>query len=89
VSAMQSDLNQLRTAMEMYYQGENRFSYVGAGPDDLGFDEEGGFTDGVVLNIDAATATAWSATATHNSTENWSCSYDSEDGIILCEEDGD
>jgi len=85
VSAMQSDLNQLRTAMEMYYQ-DNEFEYTGAGLDDVGIEgDDTGFTAGVTLAITAADATSWTATANHASTD-WSCSYDSEVGVIECED---
>jgi len=83
VSAMQSDLNQLRTAMEMYYQDDNRFTYVGATPAALGFAADGGYSDGVIIALGTLTATEWAATTTHTATTR-SCSYDSDEGIIDC-----
>jgi prepilin-type N-terminal cleavage/methylation domain-containing protein len=78
VSAMQSDLNQLRTAMEMYYQ-DNTYDYTGAVAADLITE-----TDGVTVTVDAADATSWSATATHASSDQ-ECTYDSDVGTIDCD----
>jgi type IV pilus assembly protein PilA len=80
VSAMQSDLNQARTAQEMYYQ-DNDFEYASSVAD-LGDLFQG--TDGVTVTIDeGADASGWSATATHSSTDV-ECTYDSDDGVIDC-----
>jgi len=81
VSAMQSDINQLRTAMEMCYQDD--FSYDGC---DGGIEGEAtGYTNGVILDIDAGEQ-SWSVDATHTASDSWSCSYDSDEGIIECEQ---
>ena len=81
VSAMQSDLNQLRTAMEMHYQ-DNGYSYENA---DINVLVEG--TTGVTLAFGTVAEHAWQATADHASTE-WGCAYDSEFGRIECDETG-
>lgn len=79
ISAMQSDLNQLRTAQEMYYQ-DNDFTYA-SDAGDLGDLFSG--TDGVTVTINSGDADGWDATATHSSTDV-ACDYDSADGVIDC-----
>ncbi len=83
VSAMQSDINQLQTAMEMHYQ-DSDFTYAGADAGDLI-----NFSEGVTVTVDEADEDGWSATATHQATDI-ECSYDSDEGTIECDEaDGD
>jgi len=83
VSAMQSDLNQVRTAQEMWYQMPgNDFTYA-ADIGDLTGANIFSPTAAVEVNIDAADGTSWSATATHASTDQ-ACTYDSDTGIIAC-----
>ena len=77
VSAMQSDLNQLRTAQEMFYQ-DNDFTYAAA-IGDLNVTE----SQGVTLAIDSGDQDGWSATATHQATDI-TCTYDSDEGVIDC-----
>ena len=79
VSAMQSDLNQLRTAMEMYYQ-DHTYSYAGATPANTGVSG----SPGVTLTINTATTTNWTATATHSSYAGAHCDYDASVGSIGC-----
>lgn len=79
ISAMQSDLNQLRTAQEMYYQ-DNDFTYAD-GLDDLA--DLFTATDGVTITINSGDAAGWDATATHSSADE-ECDYDSDDGAIEC-----
>jgi len=80
VSAMQSDLNQLRTEMELCYQ-DSDFTYVGC-------DEEI-INESVAVTVAVAgqTATGWTATADHDGTD-WGCAYDSEVGVIGCDAAG-
>ena len=99
VSAMQSDINQARTAMEMCYQdglpGEGdaaatRYTYVGCGDHITGTFPEGqtSFTSAVTLTFAAESATHYTIDATHSGTTNWTCSYahseGNEAGQILC-----
>ena len=81
ISAMQSDLNQVRTAQEMWYQ-DNNFTYAGAIADLTGANLYSA-TDGVTVVINAADGTTWDATATHGSTAV-SCDYDAAVGTIVC-----
>lgn len=79
VSAMQSDLDQVTTQMEMYYQ-DSDFTYEGADfEEDLGAttDDNGnlGFTDGVDLTWETAPdAEGYHALATHEATDT-ECEY--------------
>jgi len=79
-SAMQSDLNQVRTAQEMFYQ-DNAFSYASS----IG-DLEGQYftgTDGVNITIVSGDSDGWSATADHDASAV-TCEYDSAVGEIIC-----
>jgi prepilin-type N-terminal cleavage/methylation domain-containing protein len=78
VSAMQSDLNQLRTAQEMYYP-ENTYTYAS----DIASITDLTATDGVTLVINTGDGDGWTATATHTSTAVV-CTYDSTVGTIDC-----
>jgi len=80
VSAMQSDLNQLRTAMEMYYQ-DNDFTYDGAEVEELITLSPG---VGVEDEVDGD-QTSWSATLNHDAYPDATCSYDSAVGSITCD----
>jgi prepilin-type N-terminal cleavage/methylation domain-containing protein len=81
VSAMQADLNQVRTAQEMYYQ-DNSFQYAG----NIGALEADPYgvrlTDGVTVVVTAAD-NSWIGTATHTATDR-SCTYDESIGVIDC-----
>lgn len=79
IAAMQSDLNQVRTAQEMYFQ-DNDFEYADD-VDDLG--DLFTATEGVDVEINDGDAESWDATATHASTDV-ECDYDSDDGVIDC-----
>ncbi len=83
-SSMQSDLNQLRTAMEMCLQDntENPFEYTGC--DESLINPSQGVTVDVTVGDGG---TSYTATANHNGT-SWGCSYDSEEGVIQCDEAG-
>ena len=81
ISAMQSDLNQVRTAQEMYYQ-DNSFVYADALSDLTGAGLYTG-TTGVTMVINSGTATTWDASATHGSTAV-DCDYDAAVGTIIC-----
>lgn len=94
VSAMQSDIGQARTAMEMCYQdAENpAFSYENCGLDEIGIDATGGdtgYTAGVTLAITGATADDYLISADHDATDR-SCSYQHSSGAsagqIVCVE---
>jgi type IV pilus assembly protein PilA len=79
VSAMQSDLNQLRTAMEMYYQ-DNEFTYAGATVEGLIT-----LSPGVGVETEVAgDQTSWSAALNHDAYPNATCDYDSAVGSIAC-----
>jgi len=80
VSAMQSDLNQLRTAMEMHFQ-DNNYSYAEPPSDII----EG--SAGVTFTVESADAQSWSATADHDNTD-WGCGYHSDFGRIECDAGG-
>ncbi len=81
VSAMQSDMNQLRTAMEMCYQ-DSAFTYVGC--DDTLIQG----STGVALVVAGQSATTYTIAATHSATANWTCAYDhtagASPGQIVC-----
>ena len=81
ISAMQSDLNQVRTAQEMFYE-DNSFVYADALADltDAGLYTG---TTGVTMVINAGNATTWDASATHGST-SVACDYDAAIGTIIC-----
>lgn len=81
ISAMQSDLNQVRTAQEMFYQ-DNNFTYAD-GLDDLTGADLYSATDGVTVTINAGDGASWDATAVHASTDV-ECTYDSDVGTIDC-----
>jgi type IV pilus assembly protein PilA len=82
VSAMQADLNQIRTAQEMYYQ-DNAFNYA-TGVAQLEADPYGvRLTAGVGVQAFTGSATTWSATLSHTATTR-TCSYDEDTGIIDC-----
>lgn len=81
ISAMQSDLNQARTAQEIFYQ-DNAFVYA----DDIADLTGAGLftgTTGVTVTINAGDGTTWDATATHGSTAV-ECDYDAAIGTIDC-----
>jgi prepilin-type N-terminal cleavage/methylation domain-containing protein len=80
VSAMQSDLNQVRTAQEMWFQ-DNAFQYTDD-IDDLTGADLFTATDGVTVTINAGGDT-WDATATHANTDVV-CDYDAAVGTIDC-----
>jgi type IV pilus assembly protein PilA len=92
VSAMQSDIGQARTAMEMCYQdgaGGTPFSYAGCGLAQVGIAAPAtGFTNGVVMVISGQTQTDYNIATTHTATTNWSCSYQHATGVnagqIVC-----
>jgi prepilin-type N-terminal cleavage/methylation domain-containing protein len=67
VSSMKSDLRNLATAEEIYYSDGNNFSYT-TSMASLEFTE----SDGVNVNVGAASSTGWSASATHDAT-TWTC----------------
>jgi prepilin-type N-terminal cleavage/methylation domain-containing protein len=69
VSAMQADLNQLRTAMEMCYQ-DSGFTYAGC--DDTLINP----SQGVNLVVSGSDTETYVIDATHDATTGWTCSYD-------------
>ncbi|MFO7590638.1 MAG: prepilin-type N-terminal cleavage/methylation domain-containing protein [Acidimicrobiia bacterium] len=76
VSAMQSDLRNLQTEMEMYYA--NDYTYSGATITNLDFVPSAGVT----INLDASNAQGWSATATHAAiTDGTTCAVYVGDGV--------
>ena len=83
VSAMQADLNQLRTAMELCYQ-DSGFTYEGC--DDTLINS----SEGVDLEVADQSTTTYTVAATHEATENWTCAYDhtggDAPGQIVCTE---
>ena len=83
VSSMQADLNQIRTAQEMYYQ-DNDFTYAGAITD---IDDNTVYgvrlSAGVGVAAFAGSATTWSATLSHMATDR-ECTYDEATGVIDC-----
>ena len=96
VSAMQSDINQARQAMEMCYQdgdGGTPYSYAGCGAEITGEFPTGqsSFTDGVTLTFPAESATDYELRAEHNGTDRF-CTYQHADGDnagqMVCEEGG-
>ena len=82
VAAMQSDMGQLRTAMEMCHQ-DGGHTYVGC--------DEALITGttGVSLAVAGQTGTTYTIAATHASTASWVCDYDHEGGAtpgqIICQ----
>jgi len=83
VSSMQADLNQIRTAQEMYYQ-DNDFTYAGAITDiDDGTVYGVRLSAGVFVDQFAGGATTWSATLSHTATDR-TCEYDELTGVIDC-----
>jgi prepilin-type N-terminal cleavage/methylation domain-containing protein len=92
VAAMQSDIGQARTAMEMCYQdgaGGVFYSYQGCGLVQVGIAPgRSGFTTGVAMVIDGQTPTDYRITTTHTGTSVWSCSYQHSSGAdagqIVC-----
>ncbi|MEX0935732.1 MAG: prepilin-type N-terminal cleavage/methylation domain-containing protein [Gemmatimonadota bacterium] len=81
ISAMQSDLNQVRTAQEMFYQ-DNNFEYASTTAELTDADLYSA-TDGVTITVNAGDGAGWDATATHGSTDV-ACDYDSDVGTIDC-----
>ncbi len=81
VSAMQADMNQMRTAMELCYQ--NGFTYVGCDP-------AINTSQGVTIVIAGQTQTDYTMATTHSATANWSCAYAHNSGAsagqIICTE---
>ena len=99
VSAMQSDMNQARQAMEMCYQdgaGTAAYSYEGCEAEVADFPgDQGSFTEGVNLTITTTGSDDYSLSATHDGSTGdnaWSCSYDhtsgDNPGQILCVQGG-
>ena len=82
VSVMQSDMNQLRTAMELCHQDSN-FTYVGCDESLVNT------TQGVALAVAGQSATTYTIAATHSSTPNWVCDYDHTGGAtpgqVVCQ----
>jgi type IV pilus assembly protein PilA len=81
VSAMQSDLNQLRTAMEMCLQdntGDDAYTYTGC--DDTLISASPGVDIEVTVAGDGA---SYTADATHSATDR-TCAYDYDTGVIEC-----
>jgi len=81
VSAMRSDLNQLRVAQETFYV-DNEFVYA----EDIGDLTEANLfspTPGVRIEINHADGRTWDATATHRST-SVACDYDAALGEVDC-----
>jgi len=90
VSAMQSDVNQARTSMEMCYQDatDPAFSYANCGLAEIGAtegDNPAGFTAGVTLAITGAVADDYTITADHSATD-WNCTYVHSEGVIECDD---
>jgi len=82
ISAMRSDLNQLKIAQEIWFNSvAGGYEYT----DDL-TELEFNPTANVDIDITSATADAWAATATHSNASGWECTYDSDVGVIECEE---
>lgn len=67
VATMRSDLRNLASAQETYYRVDGAYGYA-SDKNDLTFTESAGVT----VMILEASATGWSARATHAST-SWSC----------------
>jgi type IV pilus assembly protein PilA len=84
VSAMQADVNQIRTAMEMWYQ-DNTFTYAGATVAGLDVNLSPGVS--VATEI-AGTATDWSVSLGHDAYDGATCTYDTahpeNPGSIFC-----
>lgn len=85
VSAMQSDINQARTAMEMCYQdgtGGTPYSYAGCGAVVAANfpGTQGSFTNGVTLTISGETQEDYLISTTHSGTAGWTCSYQHASG---------
>jgi prepilin-type N-terminal cleavage/methylation domain-containing protein len=80
ISAMQSDLNQVRTAQEMWFQ-DNAFSYTADIADLEGADLFTG-TTGVTVEL-AGGGDTYTATASHTQTAV-ECTYDEAVGTIDC-----
>ncbi len=82
VATMQSDMNQLRTAMELCHQ-DSGFTYVGCDESLVNA------TQGVALVVAGQTATTYTIAATHSSTANWTCAYDHTGGAtpgqVVCQ----
>ena len=91
VSAMQSDINQARQAMEMCYQ-DNSYTYVGCDVQDDFPGDQNSYTDGVTLTVDDQSQTHYTINTSHSGTANWTCDYAHADGAaagqIVCEEGG-
>lgn len=82
VAAMQSDLYQVRTAQEAYYQA-NDLTYA----DDISDLTDAGLvslTEGVSIEITAGDNESWAASATHASADVASCSYESRASTVAC-----
>ncbi|MSR23397.1 MAG: pilin [Gemmatimonadetes bacterium] len=81
VSAMQSDMNQLRTAMEMCHQ-DSGFTYAGC---DDGLING---STGVSLVVAGQNTTTYTIAAKHDATANRTCAYDHTGGAtpgqIVC-----
>ena len=94
VSAMQSDVNQARQAMEMCYQdgeGGTAYSYDGCGAVVTATfpGTQSSYTDGVDLAISGESQTDYLITANHNGTDRF-CTYQHASGDnagqMVCEE---
>jgi prepilin-type N-terminal cleavage/methylation domain-containing protein len=85
VSAMRSDLNQVRLAQEIYYNNPaNNYTYASALADIPNLTT----TAGVTVVINSGDANGWDASATHASATGWTCTYDSAVGTIDCVDGG-
>lgn len=69
VAAMISDLRNLASAQEAYYRVDGAYGYA-TDKSELEFSE----SEGVTVSILEATASGWSARATHANTP-WSCAF--------------
>ncbi len=85
VTSMQADLNQIRTAQEIFYQ-TNGFSYTDD-IDDLTGANLYSPTDGVTATINSGDESGWDGSATHQSTAV-GCGYDSTVGSFECSSGG-
>ena len=82
VSAMRSDLSQVRTGQEIFFV-DNDFVYA-TDIDELVRANLFSRTPGVTVVINRADDSTWDATATHASTDV-ECDYDAAAGTVECE----
>ncbi len=81
VAQMQADLDQLRSAQELYYQ-TNTMVYAGDIADLVAADLFQP-TVGVTIVINSADATSWAASASHTASPV-TCDFDAAVGVIDC-----